>query len=293
MQVRSLIFSLAALVLPLASVAHADWTTADSLFAQRENNRDAIQQARAQYLAILNSTTDKNEKVRAASQLGRLALYEGEMLLPKSDVAGRAAIFKQCWCADPVVTVPFVSGSCRAPGFIEKISAAAIGEERPEYHYLRGVCVGYWGEVANLSEKAVFAKTLKDNITKGPAVADPTFDGGGVFRMTAAVQSNPQARGVGLYDARASLAAIDRALATPDGPNYYENWQTKIQVLKQLADDEGGDYKQKAIDLAEQTLDQMDILREAGTYPEGRRGEFNYSYGRIKTFYKELSGQDW
>jgi hypothetical protein len=100
----------------------ADFATADRLYAQRENNHEAIAQARAQYVQLLDSATNVNDKIRAAEQLGRLALYEGEMITAKSDSAGRRAIFGDCWCR----STSLFSRTCNEPGWVEKISPAQL-----------------------------------------------------------------------------------------------------------------------------------------------------------------------
>ncbi|MBM4251981.1 MAG: hypothetical protein FJ146_08425 [Deltaproteobacteria bacterium] len=287
------------------SLAHsavaADFATADRLFSQRENNRAVIAQARSEFLQLLDSANNVNDKIRAAEQLGRLALYEGEMLSPKSDFANRRAVFGDCWCRN----ASLFSRTCNEPGWVEKISPAAIGQRVPAYFYYRGMCIGYWGEASTVLEQAAFSGALRDTVNAGLDVASQSaassaYEGGAVHRVAANVWSNPLARAVGLYDAKKALAQIDRALAAPangsqdPGSLYFDNHHTKIVVLKQLHSDEpSAGWKQKAIDFANETLlDMMDRLAQ-DQIPASRAPEFQEIYDHIKISYRGLTGRDW
>lgn len=281
----------------LAPAAHAaDWATADTLFAQREGNRDAIAKARAQYRELLGQATAAEDKVRAVEALGRLAIYEGEMLLPKTDTAGRKAIFSDCWCENPVA----LSRSCGRPGFVDAISPAKLGQETQAYFYFHGVCLGYWGQQVGLVEQLAFVSKLQDDVAKGLAFTPANYEGGGVHRLAAGIYENPQARGVGLYDPDKALVEIDTAIAQPAfqgqeaGNLYFDNFQGKISVLRQLEKKHPqAGWNQKAIDLAAAALTSMQALLDAGTLPQGRSAEFKAQMGLIKVHYKELTGSDW
>lgn len=303
MKARSLILSFAAAMIALAPMAKADiWTTADNYYAQRENNRDNIAKARQEYLSILGQVTSKTDKLRAVSQLGRLAVYEGEMLLPKNDRDGRRAIFQGCWCKTPKVTgiPPLVSGSCQEEGFVDAISPAKLGEAHPAYFYFYGVCLAYWGEQGSLSEKLAFTKKITDSITAGQNL-DTRFEGGGINRLSAGVKSNPATKPLGIYAPATALNEINKALSegpyTGDpssGALYYDNWQGKVSVLMQLAEDNpSGGYKQQAIDTAKAALTELQGKIEDDDLPTGRGAEAKFNYGKLKDYYKQLTGTEW
>ena len=286
----------------LSSTGVADtWSDADALYAARDSGRDKISAARAKYSDILGSATSKADKIRAVSQLARLTVYEGEMTLPKDDVDGRKAIFGSCFCAKAsVITNPTPRANCEAPGFMEAISPAAIGEEHPAYYYFKSICEAYWGEVAGPMEKLAYAQWLKADLAKGITL-DTRFEGGGILRVASGVYSNPKAAPVQMYDPDRALLWANQAVASQaypgdpsDGTQYYENLEAKVKVLMQLASDRpNSDFKQQAMNVATSTLSEMDERFALDDLPAGRAPEFRYAYTRTKEFYKELTGTDW
>lgn len=221
-------FFAAFVALTLSMPAFADqWTAADAAYAAREDSRPKIAEARTAYAAILNApATNAQDKLRAATQLGRLAIYEGEMLLAKSDTAGRKAVFRDCW-----------------DKYMVKIAPATNVGASPNYFYFKGVCLAYWGEAAGTLASLPHVGTLLDMIEKGLA-ADTRFEGGGVYRLAAGVYSNRKAQALGIYDPNKALDMIDKALgsaAYPGDPNsgakYFENWRGKGTVLVELEKD--------------------------------------------------------
>jgi hypothetical protein len=279
---------------PLAHAA--DFSRADSLFAQRESSRGVIAEARQAYLEILGMTADVNEKIRAAEQLGKLAIYEGELLLPKSDSAGRQAIFGECWCKEASI----VRRACTTPGFIEQISPKAIGRMVPAYAYYYGACLGYWGESANLMQKAAFSGELGNAVKSGISIEESAYEGGGVHRLAGSVWSNPLARAVGLYDIDGAYREIEQAIAAPayqdqhPGSLYFENIMIKLKIMSVLDGARSGEgWKDKAIQLADDTLADMADRVDLGKVPVGREPEFRVIQTRIEQFYQEQSGKSW
>src|SRR5262245_59649748 len=104
MLARSLIISAVMALASANSALAVDWSAADAAFAQREGNRAKIAEARTKYLEILGQVSESADRLRAVAQLGRLAIYEGEMVLPKTARDERREIFSQCWCKQPKVT---------------------------------------------------------------------------------------------------------------------------------------------------------------------------------------------
>lgn len=232
MKARLLVAALAFTVAPLAFAADP-FAAADALYAQRENNHAKIEEARTAYLALLNAgDASTPQKIRAATQLGRLAVYQGEMLYPKTDKDNRKRVFRAgCW--EP----------------LEKISPAAVGETAP-YFYFKGVCLAYWGEAAGTIASLPYLPTLLNMIKKIDDADHPefrNFEGGGLYRLAAGVHSNPAARDFpgGLYNPTKAQAEIEAALASPgvqdpvtqttvSGADFYENHRGKGTVLVEL-----------------------------------------------------------
>lgn len=278
----------------VATSAHADiWAEADGFYADRKNNRSAIASARSLYKEILVTATG-TDALRAASQLGRLAIYEGEMLLPKTASAARKEIFGDCWCKQPRVGGLIVpSGSCREPGFIDSISPQNLGEEHPAYYYFFGVCLAYWGEQGSLREKLAFSGDVTRAVDKGQAL-DTRFDGGGIHRLAAGVYSNPQADLLGLYQPDYALEEIQKALrvaAYPGDPStgaaYYDNWQGMIQVLRELQEYD------EAIAVMEEVLPELQELIEDDALPRGREPEAIFNYKMLKSHWQDLTSEVW
>src|SRR4051812_35577642 len=99
MKARSLIFAAVAACLAVTQAAKAqDMALADSLYVQRAPNAvDKIVAARTEYLKVLTAPGTSNaQKIAAASQMGRLWIYQGEMLTPESDRTTREALFRDC-----------------------------------------------------------------------------------------------------------------------------------------------------------------------------------------------------
>ena len=301
MSARAVVISTFASVVLASPVLADTWTEVDNLFEMREQGRQMTGEARTKYFDILSKVTTKADKIRAVAQLGRLAIFEGEMILPKEDTEGRKAIFSQCFCAKPsVATTPTPRPNCEAPGFVEAISPASIGEEHPAYYYFKGICEAYWGEAAGPMEKLAYSQWLKADLAKGLTL-DTRFEGGGILRVASGVYSNPKAAPVQMYDPdRALLWATQATASQPfpgdpaGGAQYYENPEAVVKSLMQLASDRpNSDFKQQAMNAATTVLSEMDERFALDDLPAGRAPEFRYAYKRTKTFYKDLTGIEW
>ena len=255
---------------PMASAAD-QWADADALFNAREGSRDNMAQARAKYLAILDSATTNADKIRAVSQLGRLAIYDGEMTLPKTDIVNRKLVFSDCW-----------------NGFVEKIAPAVVGEN-PNYYYFKGVCLAYWGEAAGPLASLPYVPTLRDMISKAKA-ADTRFEGGGAFRLSAGVYSNPAARPVGLYSPNQAVTDAEAAVqlsAYPGDPSsgaeYYDNWRGMA-----LCYDEAG-RKDDAKAVLEDKIAELQDLVASGSLPAGRGPEAKWNLDQMQQHLTRLN----
>jgi hypothetical protein len=239
------------------------WTDADNLFKQREGNRAKIQEARDLYVAILPTVTGQ-QLIRAVSQLGRLAIYEGVMVLPLSAKAERKRVFRDCW-----------------ENFAEKIKPAVVGEN-PAYYYFKGVCLAYWGEAAGTLASLPHVPTIVNMINRGME-GDTRFEGGGIYRLAAGVYSNIKAQPLGLYKPKEALLLIDKSLASaafPGDPHsgnaYFDNWRGKALVLVELQ------RHAEAKQLLEAKIAEIEELEAEEELPRGREAETLWNLSAMK-----------
>ncbi len=277
MKARLLIAAIALAIAPAAFAADP-FAAADALFGQRENNHAKIEEARTVYLAILNNaaTTSPN-KIRAATQLGRLAVYEGEMLYPKTDKDNRKRVFRAgCW--EPIES---------------KLSPTALGSESAAYFYFEGVCLAYWGEAAGTIASLPYLPRLLNMIKKIDDAAHPeyrNFEGGGLYRLAAGVHSNPAARDFpgGLYNPTLAVTEINNALASPgvqdpvmqttvSGADFYENHRGKGTALVEAGKTaEAKAAYETGIALVTEAIDNDNV-------PLGRVPETNWDLAKMQT----------
>jgi hypothetical protein len=195
---KSVCAVLAALSVSVVASA-ADFGAADALFARRAEGPAVIEQAKDAYAAQLASA-DRSQKLYAVDRLSRLAYYQG-LITPESASEQRKSFFKRCW--DDLENI---------------IGPAALGEN-PEYYYWKGVCMAQWakanGIASSLSKSGELVRTLEKGIQ-----IDPTFEGGGFYRLGAAVYQNlPPVNPFGpTYDINKSLEWANSAIASPAYP---------------------------------------------------------------------------
>jgi tetratricopeptide (TPR) repeat protein len=265
MKFTKLILSSLILATQLTSPALADFSTADSLYARRAEGRAIVAEARTAYLDALSSATNSADKIRAASQLGRLAIYEGDMLLTKDQTEERKPIFRQCW-----------------DSFIEKINPNTVGENG-EYYFFKGMCLAFWGEAAGTLQSLPQVPNLLGAINRGQEKGFIDLEGGGINRLAAGVYSNEKARPLGIFKPEEALAAIDNALASPgipggtSGKNFYENWRIKGRVLVTLG------RTDEARALMNDKIAEISALVDNDELPQGREPETLWVLSSLKT----------
>ena len=251
-----------------------DWRTAERLYAKRDTGRAAIAQARTAYKSILRQARGA-DAIRAVSQLGRLAIFEGEMVLPKTAHASRAAVYRDCW-----------------ENVVERIkpSAESVRTRRahPAYFYFKAVCLAYWGEAIGPVRAISKAGELKETINKGRAL-DTRFEGGGIFRVGAALFSDTKARAIGLYNTNQALKDADLALrqrAFPGDPNpgnlWFDNYQAKAMVLIRMG------RKADAKRVLQVAVEEIEFLKEENELPRGRVPETEWNLRVMKRLLRSL-----
>ena len=221
----------AGLVLGLSqSLLANDLDTLDTEFdstrakALETNNPSMVKSLRDKYRSIAATATGK-DKIRAAARMGRLYIFEGDILTPRSTPAARKAVFDECIEAMDVIK----------PG-------NGVGENQP-YYYLKISCLSFMAEVGSLKDKLA-AKAYyggsKDLFFKG-VKQGTEYQGGGIYRSAAGVMSNPLARLVGLYKPEQAVAYANTALESDPhwldteeltGDLFCENYRYKLEALK-------------------------------------------------------------
>lgn len=180
-----------------------------------------------------------DEKVYAVAQASRLDLFYG-MLLPQTnygkDISTDARKKSLENCLKRVDTI--------------KNSKSA------QYYYAWAACNAARGKLSTSTlEKLRYAAPLKlygSDALKVAEKAEGAFEGGGIYRIFAAIKANPAAEAVGLFDPVEAMAYATKALKSPtvdyppfttplSGEDYYENYYylTQAKVSKAIqADDQ-------------------------------------------------------
>jgi len=256
------------LVLTLNSSASlaASFEQADALFARRGEGRALIEQARAEYKRQLQNASPEHT-VYAVEQLGKLAYYEGELVLPGGDGpdAARAAVFQDC------------------RDFVENI--AQIDSARTEYHYWKLLCTAFWvrhaSRMAALFQvgqiRSYFDSVVGDDLELRPELAlDSRYMGGGLLRVMAGILRDDLSSMLrsSLPDREQGLALIERALASPAFPGdvhagdmWYVNFRGRGDLLIRLG------RSDEAREVLTSAIAEIEDLQSAGELPQGLEPE--------------------
>jgi hypothetical protein len=248
-----------------------DFSTADELFAKRDQGREATLAARAAYKAIIDQGAKESDLVRAVEGLARTYTYEGSALFDASIPEQRAAkkkTFNECWNS-----------------VADLISPSKIGYSTPNYWYIRATCLAQEAELATALERLTNLPKLNEAFEKGLSVAGgDIFEGGGIKRVKAAVKGNPEAKGLpgGLYNPEEALKIVDEAInaeaypGNAEGFLFCENFRRKVNILKVL------NRQKDAQSLAQSTAADFTEYLEQGLIPEFIRAETAHCVKQIK-----------
>ena len=240
-----------------------DFSTADALFADREQGIDKVNEARAEYQKALSSVSG-DELVYAVQKMSRLDTYHGD-LLPDGDNDSKKEIF----------------GACLER--LDSISPENVGET-PEYYFFKATCLGLWAQANGVLESLQRTKELFGYLDKGENL-EPTFEGGGFFRIRGAVYAKlPAFNPFGpAKDLKKSKNYLERAIASeaypgsenPDtetGEYHYNNYYYYAVTLKFLGENE------EAAAVLKEAIDRI----EGGDLPVGREPETKVILGSLK-----------
>lgn len=243
------------------SVWGVDFTAADDLYAQRENNPLKVRQAREAYRSLLPGLTG-SDLLYAVTQMNRTYFYEGEALTPKVGAGRdrRRALFGECWKTTN-----------------ELIAPSKLGYEAIEYYYWRASCLALYAEVSSTVENLRNISLLRKSFTKGKEL-DISYEGGGLYRAEAGVIANPKAKPIpGLYNPNEALKLVNAALeqapypgTSNGGSSFCENYRRKALTLRELG------RVAEAKELLESSLDEFKMLDELEMLPEGLEPETRF-----------------
>lgn len=141
----------------------ADFSQANELFRQRENNIVKIHAARELYRKLLPNTTSA-EKIFAVEQMSRLSLYQGLIEPQDSDKIKSAEI-----CLNDIEQISSVNGATPVA-----------------YYYWKAVCLMGWARSNGVMKSLGKSKMIADLIDKTIAT-DAVYEGGGGYRLGSAL----------------------------------------------------------------------------------------------------------
>lgn len=220
-----------------------DFSSADSLFEQREQGFEAIQRATHAYKSSLREGLTPDEKVYVVEQVGRLSLYEGLLANDDNETVKRVAL--ECYELTEVIQ----NTHAKTP---------------VQYYFWRALCLAGWAKANGVVQSLSRSKELIDLVEQGIATGDASYEGGGLFRIAAAAYMRlPALNPLGpagdlnkaLEYANKSLSApayggaIDPATAT--GDYFFQIYQVLGEVLYLLG------RKDEAIRALERALERV------------------------------------
>lgn len=251
---KTFILSLFACVACMGTAfASFDFSAADGLYAARENNFAKIHEARAAYAAALAGSPTAEDKIYAIEQMSKLDVYETTLVTDNNQIKQISLA-----CYDNVTN----------------IAPSAVGST-PAYFYWRAACLAVWGRANGVLASLSRSSELVELIEAGNKV-DSTYEGGGFYRLGAAVYSKlPAINPLGPSgNMDLALKYIDLAIASPayanavdpetsTGDYFYNAYQFKAEILDKLH------RKDEAIALLKQVIARL----QAGDLPVGREAE--------------------
>lgn len=158
------------------------------------------------------------------------------------------------------------------------------------YHYFNSSCLALRGKAEESSIRRM-SYAQQAGAARGPALESAEkgadIEGGGIYRVQAALAGNRKTQALGLYNSEQALSYAEKALEAPEkaippfsgtftGEDFYENHFYKAQALIASAVDHGNkDQAEKAIRLLEDKISEMEF-DEAG-----QRAIENKAYQKI------------
>jgi hypothetical protein len=260
------IFFVAASLCSTAAALAADFSAADAAFALRTEaaSRTSAEQL---YAALVPSLTG-SDRLYAIEQLARIAYFEGS-IPAESDTTSRKAGFQKCM------------------DYAEQANASTQGEDTAVYHYWKGSCLASWAKANGVLKSLEKAGEVLGHIEKGNAI-DPTYEGGGFYRIGSAVYLNLPAIFGG--DLNKALDFSQKAVASPaysgslnpdtDTGNYfYLAYLYSAQIAAKK------DSKDAAKAIAQKALARI----AAGEIPVGREPETELNRREIQDYLDSLN----
>lgn len=191
------ILAVAALLVCSGSAFAFDFSSADALYKNRNNGPEAIKTARDTYEAALPGLTGR-EFIYAIEQITRLDYFVGSLLGEESNLEARKTAYARCMAtADRIVPSSTVAAN-------------------PEYYYWKGSCLAQWAKANGILQSLFRSGELLDYLNKGLTI-DPTYEGGGFYRVKGAVYAKLPA--INPFGPRRDLAQsktlLEKAIESP------------------------------------------------------------------------------
>lgn len=252
---KKVLLALSAFAFSLQAFAY-DFSAADALFEQRAGDRAKIAQARGAYNASLSQSLTVDERVYAVEQMSRLSYYEA--LLLDEDTETIKSVTQECYDKTSAIA-PNTNG---------------VGET-PQYYYWRSVCLSLWAKANGIVASLGRSKEVVSLFEQAIAV-DSTYDGGGAYRLGAAVYHKlPAINPVGPRgDLNKAADYINKALASPayagaadpataTGDYFFNVYEYQAEVVAKQGD------KARAVAILTSAIDRIN----SGDLPMGREPE--------------------
>lgn len=232
-----------------------DFSAADALFQQRDNNLQAVRSAHTMYANLARGASGR-DLIYAYEQMSRLRFYEG-LSLPTRDERIATALN----CVNEIEAIKSVNN----------VTPVA-------YYYWKALCLLSWGRYnEEVDSIATIMRTgeMADLIEKGIST-DAAYEGGGCYRLGAALYvklppinffgpSQDLDRAARYVDLAMSSAAHESELdpETATGDYFYKVYEAKARLQRAKRDIEG----------AKATIRTALARIHAGEIPVGREPE--------------------
>ena len=148
------------------------------------------------------------------------------------------------------------------------------------YYYFKTACIALWAKEAGPLAAIGKLGELQDAIREGLAF-DTNYEGGGLHRVVAAIYVRSKGILPIMFNPTYALAQINKAI--DKGPQFYNAYFIKAQAL------DATNQKDKAIDLLEKTIADLEKRVKDNTLPKGYEPETKGELYEMKKFLASLS----
>ena len=201
-----------------------DFTASNALYRNRAAGPAAIAEARAAYESALPSLTGA-DYIYAVEQMTRLDYFAGSLFSEDGHAEERKVAYARCMST------------------ADKLAPSTTVASNPVYFYWKGSCLAQWAKANGILQSLFRSGELMDYLNRGEQV-DPTYEGGGFYRVKGAVYAKlPAINPFGPHrDIAQSKTLLERAIESPaythtsnpdteTGHYHYNNYQYYAETL--------------------------------------------------------------